>query len=182
MPTMFFSTRMLAMSRRSAVRLGGAGLVTALTPAFSHASQATDATTLAANKAIVQRVFAEGINHDDDNLTEILYAPDAISRNGAARQSPGPAGMPLSLQAFRAEFPDVSATLDITIAEGDIVAIHVIWYGNHPPKGTHVVGRSMHLFRISGAQIAEEWSVGWDWISRSSPRNALPAGNPLLNP
>lgn len=179
---MCHSPRMLALSRRAAVCLGGAGLVTALTPAFSEASQATDATTLAANKAIVQRLFAEGINHDDENLTELLYRPDAISRNGTTRQAPGPAGMPLSLQAFRAEFPDVSATIDLTIAEGDLVATHVIWYGPHPPRGTHVVGRSMHLFRLAGAQIVEEWSVGWDSIIEQDRRNNLPLGNPLLVP
>ena len=179
---MLFSTRMLALSRRSAVRIGGAGLVSALTPGLSQAAQATDATTLAANKAIVQRLFAEGINHDDENLTEILYAPDAISRHGTTRQAPGPAGMPLSLQAFRAEFPDVSATIDLTIAEGDIVATHVIWYGPHPPRGTHAVGRSMHLFRLAGAQIVEEWSVGWDSIIEPDQRNNLPLGNPLLVP
>jgi predicted ester cyclase len=173
---------MLSMSRRSVVRLGGAGVATALTPVVSQAAQAPDAATLAANKAIVQRLFAEGINHDDENLTEILYAPDAISRNGATRQSLGPAGMPLSLQAFRAEFPDVSATIDLTIAEEDLVATHVIWYAAHPPKGHHVVGRSMHLFRLAGARIIEEWSVGWESFIKRGRRNELPPGNPLLLP
>lgn len=175
-------TRMLTLSRRTTFRLGSAGLATMLASASSRAAQPPDAATLAANKAIAQRVFAEGINRNDDSLIEMLYAPDAIVRHAATRRAPGPAGMPTSLSAFRAEFPDVSATVDLTIAEGDIVAAHVIWSGPHPPRGTHVVGRSMHLFRITGGQIAEEWSVGWDWIATNGAQNNLPPGNPLLQP
>jgi predicted SnoaL-like aldol condensation-catalyzing enzyme len=175
-------TRMLTMSRRSTFRLGSAGLVAALAPASARAAQSNEAATLAANKALVRRLFDRALNLDDESLIETVYAPDAILRNASTRQAPGPAGMPISLQAFRAEFPDVSATVDIAIAEGDIVATHVVWYGTHPPQGTHVVGRSMHLFRITGAHIAEEWCVGWEWIAKTNPRNNLPAGNPLLQP
>lgn len=175
-------TLMLTISRRSTFRLGSAGLATMLAPASFLAAQGSDAETLAANKAIVQRLFAMGINLQDEDLIETIYAPDAVQRHAATRQAPGPAGMPIPLAAFRAAFPAVTATVNPIVGEGDLVAAHVVWHDTHLPTGSHVVGRSMHVFRLTGGQIAEQWSVGWDWIAPNSAQNNLPPGNPLLQP
>ena len=54
--------------------------------------------------------------------------------------------------------------VDVEIAEGDLVATRKTWRGDHPGGGSHLLGRTIHLFRIADGQIAEEWSAGWEWL------------------
>jgi predicted ester cyclase len=90
--------------------------------------------------------------------------------------------MPLPIDQFHAGFPDVYAAVEGVIAEGDLVATRVTWRGTHPPAGTHVVGRTMHLFRITNGQISEEWSAGWEWLAQCGYRSVSQPTNPLAGP
>jgi predicted SnoaL-like aldol condensation-catalyzing enzyme len=126
---------------------------------------------LDANKTLVHRVFEEAVNGGDVTVIGEVYAPNSVDRGTWARHMPGPAGMPLTIDQFHAEFPDVTVTVDPAIAEEDLVATFATWRGAHPPAGTHVVGRTMHLFRISNGQIIEQWSAGWDWLAQLGYRS-----------
>ena len=170
------------LSRRTAVRLGSAGLAAALATQASGSAQARDLSTLEANKAIARRLFDVGVNNGDEALTAALYAPDYVDRDAWARLMPGPAGMPVPLDEFRAAFPDVTVTVDAVVAEEDLVATRETWRGIHPPAGTHVVGRTMHLFRIANGQIVEEWSTGWEWLALRGYRPEPRPRNPLAVP
>jgi ketosteroid isomerase-like protein len=137
------------LSRRSAVRLGSAGLAAAVALRGIRSTQAQEAATLEANKALVHRVFEEAMNGRTEAVVSELYAPDFVDRGTWARQMPGPAGMPLTIAQFHEKVPDVTATVEMTIAEDDLVATVAVWRGSHPPAGSHLVGRTMHLFRIA---------------------------------
>ena len=152
------------VNRRTAVRLAGGGLAVALTAGGWRSSQAEENPTLEANKTLVRRLFAEGFDGGNPAVIAALYGGDDVDRGSWARKMPGPAGLPLTIEEFRALFPDITVTVDAAIAEGDLVATRETWRGTHPPAGTHVVGRTMHVFRITNGQIVEQWSVGWDWI------------------
>jgi len=167
------------LSRRSTVRLGSVGLAAALVTRTALSAQASELPTVEANKALVRRLFEVGVNTGDEALTISLYSPDYVDRGSWLRQMPVPAGMPIPLHEFRAEFPDVTVTIDSVIAEADFVATHESWRGTHPPAGTHLVGRTMHLFRIANDQIIEQWSVGWEWLMGRSYRPTPRARNPL---
>jgi predicted SnoaL-like aldol condensation-catalyzing enzyme len=170
------------LSRRSAVRLGSAGLAAALGTSTARSAQASELQTLEANKALIHRLFEVGVNIGDEALTTSMYSPDYVDRGSWLRQMPGPAGMPIPLHEFRAEFPDVTVTLDSVIAEADFVATHESWRGTHPPAGTHLVGRTMHLFRITKGQIVDQWSVGWEWLTHRAYRPETQPINPLTAP
>lgn len=167
------------VSRRRAVRLGSAGLAMALAAGGQRAAAARDQTSLEANKAIARRVFEEGFNQRNVAALEELYAPDVVDYGTWARQMPGPAGMPITSDEFQAMFPDVIVTVEGAIAEDDLVATRVTWRGTHPPAGTHLVGRTMHVFHIDNGRIVAQWSAGWDWLMPYTRKSAPRPTNPL---
>ncbi len=170
------------LNRRRAVRLGTGGLAAALALRGMRPAEALDRTVLEANKALVRRVFEEAVNGGNVAVLADLYAPDHVDRGAWARQMPRPAGMPLTLDEFRADFPDVHVALEGAIAEGDLVAARATWYGTHPPAGRHAAGRTMHFFRLSNERIVEQWSTGWEWLAQPGPRPAPRPRNPLAAP
>lgn len=170
------------VNRRTAVRLGGGGLAAALAESRRQSTQAQELVPLEANKALVSRVFEEAVNGRNEALIGDLYAPTFVDRGTWARQMPGPAGMPRTIDQFHTEFPDVTVTVDMTLAEDDLVAAVATWRGTHPPAGTHVVGRTMHFFRITNEQIVEQWSAGWDWLAQRGDRPEPRPRNPLTVP
>jgi predicted SnoaL-like aldol condensation-catalyzing enzyme len=172
-------TRVPNVNRRTAVRLGSGGLAAALAGCRMQSTQAQELATHEANKAVVSRVFAEAVNGRNVAVIRELYAPGFVSRGTWSRQMLGPAGMPLTIDQFHAEFPDLTVTVEASIAEDDLVAALVTWRGTHPPAGTHLVGRTMHLFRLANEQIIEEWSTGWEWANRPSHHSASWSTNPL---
>lgn len=171
-----------AVSRRHAARLAGGVLAAAITVSRSGSAEAAETAVLDANKALVRRLFSTGINGDNREVFAELYADGAVDHQTWTRAMPGPAGMPLTLDQFRAEFPDVTVTADAVVAEADLVATRETWWGAHPPAGKHVVGQTMHVFRIASGQIFEQWSVGWEWLAQREEPRVLESGNPLLVP
>ena len=175
------SSRTIAptLSRRTAVRLGSAGLAAAVGMCGIWSAEAQEATTFEANKALVHRIFEEAVNGRTEAVISELYAPDFVDHGTWARQMPGPAGMPLTIDQLQEMFPDVAANVEMALAEDDLVATVAVWRGTHPPAGTHVVGRTMHVFRIANGQIVEEWSTGWDWLGQRGYRSVPRPRNPL---
>ena len=170
------------LNRRTAVRLGSGSLVAALALRERRSAEAHSLTTLEANKVLVRRVFEEAINGGNIAVLTELYAPEHVDRGALARHMPGPAGMPLTVDEFRAVFPDVFVTVEGTIAEDDLVATRATWRGAHPPAGTHVMGRTMHIFSIANEQIVEQWSTGWEWVAQLGYRSEPEPANPLAGP
>jgi len=168
-----------ALNRRSAVRLGSCGLASALAVRTIRSTVAQQSQTLEANKALACRVFEEVVNGRNGAGIAELYAPAFVDRGTWARQMPGPAGMPRTLDQFHDDFPDVTVTVDMAVAEEDLVATMATWHGTHPPAGTHLVGRTMHLFRIANELIVEEWSTGWEWLVQRGDHSIPRPRNPL---
>lgn len=175
------SSRPPILTRRTAVRLGTGGLAAALVAPGRRSAQAADAATLEANKTIVRRLFAEAVNGGNEAVIAELYIPEFVGPHHA-RHLPRPAGMPLPIDEFHTVFPDVYVTVEDAVAEGDLVATRVTWRGTHPPAGTHVEGRTMHLFRIVKGQISEQWSTGWEWRAQCGYRSVPQPTNPLAGP
>ena len=171
-----------AVNRRTAACLAGSGFALALAAREPRAVRAADEASLAANKALVHRLFAEGFNGGNSIVFEEIYAADVVDRGEWALRMPGPAGLPIGFDEFRKTLPGVTVTVDAVVAEADLVASRETWRAGHPPTGVHVVGRTMHFFRITNGQIVEQWSMGWDWIVRLDDPQKRKPGNPLLAP
>jgi steroid delta-isomerase-like uncharacterized protein len=69
-------------------------------------------------------------------------------------------------KSVRPVFPDMQVRFRQRVAEGDRVAVHVVWRGTHsaPFMGVPATGRTiefegMVFWRIAGSKIAERWAV-----------------------
>jgi predicted ester cyclase len=120
---------------------------------------------LEANKAIVRRFLDELWNkHNLDILDELTLYP----RNPAARP-------------FFAAFPDIHATIDDQIAEGDKVVSRVTFHATHQgefagvaPTHQPVHFTEIFIHRLEGGKLAERWSV-YDLASLLHQIGAIPS-------
>jgi predicted SnoaL-like aldol condensation-catalyzing enzyme len=150
------------LSRRNAVRLASVAMTTGVVMRTSSAVAAQTATEVMANTALVRRFFAEAVNHGQTDLVDKVYALTFVDRSAKDSHLAGRDSITQWITDLHTQFPGIQATVEDTIAEGDRVAARVTWRGSHPPKGTHLVGMTLHLFRLSDDHIVEAWSAGWE--------------------
>ncbi|MFI5336058.1 MAG: ester cyclase [Opitutales bacterium] len=116
------------------------------------------------NKVIARRVFEENFNQGRFQVADEIYAPD-FKNHGLH----GSAGLREDQSAVHAEkhaFPDLRMSVDLLVAEGDLVT--AVWtfrgthtaggYGGLPPTGTRIEMRGITVWRIVDGRIRDEWS------------------------
>ena len=83
---------------------------------------------------------------------------------------------------LRSAFPDLKATIEDTIAEGDKVVIRMTWRGTHtggefmgiPATGKSVSIGVIDIIRISGGKAVEHWGQ-MDSMLMMQQLGAIPA-------
>lgn len=138
-------------------------------------------TILEENKALV-RAFAEAENARDlDALDELL------AENFTRHSSATPEFRVTSREEFKAfltanaaVFPDYKALIEMTVAEGDKVAVYARFkgtmdgpMGDIPANGNSVEAPFLAMFRIENGRIAELW-VEWDNVNFLSQLGLFP--------
>jgi predicted ester cyclase len=113
-----------------------------------------------ANKDLVRRFYREAIVERDSGACERLLSIDFV-HNGEPR---GRAGQRQAVDYFLAAFPDLEHTVELILAEDDLVAAHQRWAGSHggeflgvEPTGRRVEFTSTAILRIRDGLIAEAW-------------------------
>ncbi|MFC1799648.1 ester cyclase [Candidatus Eisenbacteria bacterium] len=120
---------------------------------------------LQANKELVQR-FTESLNATDwDALDELLT--EDFSRHSQATpgvQVTSREEFKQLQESFLVSMPDQRVTLEMLIAEADMVAAYATYSGTHtgpmgefPPTGKSVESKFLCIFRIDDDRIAELW-------------------------
>jgi predicted ester cyclase len=112
------------------------------------------------NKALARRSW-ESVDNPD--ILEEVYAPDVVWHD-PDRDIQGLEEARQFVSMFKTAFPDMSATIEDVIAEGDKVLTRVTIRGTHhgeteefgPPTGRQVEGAGLSLHRIEGGKIVEE--------------------------
>ena len=144
------------------------------------------------NKATVRRFFEEVHNQGNVAAVDELLAPSILLHFDAPSDVPVPAEMQLSLEGikqvvseFRSTFPDLHYTVDLQVAEGDLVVSRVTVHGTHtgeyrgltfkgmPPTGKQVTWTETHIYRLAAGKIVEYWS-NEDDVGRLQQVGALP--------
>lgn len=112
-------------------------------------------------RAVIAAVGAGGLAELDGLLTR-----DVIDHNPMPDQAPGIVGFKQWASAVRSSFPDFRGTVEVVLAEGDLVAGHVVWRGTQrgsflgvPPSDRQVEISAFHIVRFSGGRIAEWWGT-----------------------
>jgi steroid delta-isomerase-like uncharacterized protein len=130
------------------------------------------------SKRLIEEVFGGG-NYD---LVDELLAPDAVGHDPAL---PGPVVGPDALKetarGYRSAFPDLSFSIDQTIAEGEYVACRWTSRGTHkgelfgiPATGKEATVTGMSIDRWQNGKIVESW-VNWDALGLLQQLGAVPA-------
>ena len=115
------------------------------------------------NKALVQRFFEEVINQRNLAVLDQFAHPGGVNHTV-------PPGMPQESNQFLGQylnaFPDVKATVEDLMADGDKVVARVSYRGTHqgafrgiPPTGKQIVVTGINIFRIANGKLVEHWGL-----------------------
>jgi predicted ester cyclase len=117
------------------------------------------------NKAIVRRFEEEMAKGNLDVIDELL-SPDFVDRNLLPGQGPTREDFKRTNKEFLDAFSITSFTIEEQIAEGDTVVTKYRQSGvsrgeiaGLPPTGEEDTVEGIHIHRISGGKITEEWST-----------------------
>ena len=125
----------------------------------------SDSNSSEKNKVTVSRFVEEFKNKANHQIVNQLFSENFVHHLKDPRLPPGREAMILLGQSVAAGFPDVHATVEELLAEGDKVVERTTARGTHlgvfngiPPTGREVTWTEMHIYRIDQGKIAELWS------------------------
>ena len=117
------------------------------------------------NKALYRRFVDEIVNNHKVEVIGELMDANMIEHNPIPGQAPGLDGMKAMMGMFFAAFPDLNSTIDVLVAEGDVVAGRMTTTGTHtgefmgiPATGKRVSFSEIHIVRIANGKAVEHWS------------------------
>lgn len=132
------------------------------------------------NKAMLRRVFEEGMNAQRLDVFDEIIAPGFVSHNFPGT-STGPEGFKQIVTMFVSAFPDLDITIEEVVAEGDMVASRGTARGTHqgefngiPATGNSVTMGFIDLWRVSEGKFIENWAQ-LDMLSMMQQLGVVPA-------
>jgi steroid delta-isomerase-like uncharacterized protein len=129
------------------------------------------------NKALARRSW-ESVDNPDS--LEEVYTPDVVWHNPEG-DIKGIEQAKQFVTMFKTAFPDMSATVEDVVAEGEKVVTRVTIRGTHqgeveefgPPTGRQVETQGITIHRMDGGKIVEEWN-SWDNMSLMQQLGLVP--------
>jgi predicted ester cyclase len=137
------------------------------------------------NKALVRRLYEEGLNKGNLAVADEILAPDYI-RHGLAPGAPlGPESTKHVFSTMRAALPDLRITVEDMVGEGDKVVARVTGRGTHKgeymgvaPTGKQVTVTFIGIYRFAGSKLKEAW-IQMDELGMMQQLGVVPsAGQP----
>ncbi|ACU72465.1 protein of unknown function DUF1486 [Catenulispora acidiphila DSM 44928] len=121
-----------------------------------------------ANKALVEKAIGILSGQTPEDFAQEAFAADYRDHN--APGDGGPARFLKVRAQLQTAFSDLKHEILASVAEDDIVSIHVQLTGTHtgvfqagpraiPATGNAVVIRSMHMLRVADGRITDNWAV-----------------------
>jgi len=144
------------------------------------------------NKALVRRFYEEVCNQGNVAAVDELLAPNILLHFDFPSDVAVPTELQLGLEEikqdfsqFRTSFPDFHFTVELQVAEGDVVVTRGTARGTHtgeyrgliyqgiPPTGKQVTWTETWIWRIVDGKFVEFWS-NEDDLGRLQQIGALP--------
>jgi steroid delta-isomerase-like uncharacterized protein len=119
------------------------------------------------NKLLVQKIVEEMFNRGNLGVAAEIFAAGFVDRGHqqVADKKDGPEGFAEFVKSVRPALPDLNATIQQMVAEGDFVAMWNTATATHrgelfgmPPSGKRIQMHDFHFFRFSGGKIVEHWN------------------------
>ncbi len=110
------------------------------------------------------------LNRGDVDGYLAIYAPDAVVHGLPEHVTPDVAGHREVLEEMRRALPDLRAQLAAVVAEGDLLAARVTYWGTHQglmlgaaPTGRVITWDAMTFRRFDAqGRVVERWIIGDD--------------------
>jgi steroid delta-isomerase-like uncharacterized protein len=122
--------------------------------------------TMEENKATAQRFVNEVVNGGNLTVIDELLAPDFVDHGEQPGVPPTREGTKALIAMLRKAFPDLQATVDDVIAEGDKVVLRNTVHGTMkgefagmPPSGKSATWQQVHIIRFANGKQVEHWAV-----------------------
>ncbi len=122
--------------------------------------------TAAQNKQVALRFWEEVWNKGNFDVVYDTFAEDYVRHDlRPTGAPPGPAGQKKIAAEFRTAFPDVTWTVNLILAEGDLIAGR--WtaegtntgpWGGVPPTGKKVRFCGVNIMRFRDGKVVEIWN------------------------
>ena len=136
------------------------------------------------DKAVVRRWFDEVLSRGDLDALDSICAechPQFAVVRGVMEPAPlGMSGLKSLITGLRSAFPDLQATVEEQIAEGDKVVTRVTIRGTQEGEflGMPATGRSftipgVSIWEVRGNLLIQEW-VSWDALGMMQQLGAIP--------
>ena len=116
------------------------------------------------NKAVVRRFVEEFKNRANHGIVDELFTQDFIHHFPDPRLPKGRTGEKALGQSVLTGLPDVHATIEDLIAEGDKVVERTYAEGTHkgeffgvPATGKKISWTEIHIYRLKNGKVAEHW-------------------------
>ena len=116
------------------------------------------------NKALARRIPLEAYNQGDIAVFDEVVAETVADHFPPPGFPAGREGYKLFVPALRAAFPNLQATLDLEIADGEKVVHRLTVRGTHkgefmgiPATGKQVMWTETHILRFADGTIVEHW-------------------------
>jgi predicted ester cyclase len=90
------------------------------------------------NKAVFRRIIEEVINDKNLEVVDELFSEEYVTHPSLPGRTPGPENARRYFSNMHAAFPDILATIEAVVAEGDWVATRATMSGTHKATGKRV--------------------------------------------
>ncbi len=122
--------------------------------------------SLEQNKDVLRRFWTEVFSGKNLDLIDELFTPDWAYHGAGGQELRGREALKGFLSGFHQAFPDISATVEDLVAEGDRVVSRATGRGTHtgslmgiPPTGREVTVPVICITRFENGRIAEDWEL-----------------------
>jgi steroid delta-isomerase-like uncharacterized protein len=123
--------------------------------------------TMEANKATSRRFVDEVVNRGNFAVLDELSSPNFVDHSAAPGVPPTAEGTKAFFTMFRAAFPDLRATIEDQVAEGDRVVQRVTNHGTMKgdfmgmaASGKEATWSGIHITRFDAdGKVVEHWGV-----------------------
>jgi predicted ester cyclase len=123
------------------------------------------------NVAVVRDLIARFFNGHNPGLAEEFFTPDLQWHGGSVGSIDGVGDYAEVMGSFFDAIPDIHATEQEVIADGDRVAMRFVVAGTHrgrlwslEPTGSHLEWNAIMTYRFVNGKIAEQWAAE-DWAA-----------------
>jgi steroid delta-isomerase-like uncharacterized protein len=115
------------------------------------------------NKAIVKKLFEEGMNQRKLSMADEVIGNDFVN-HGIPNAKKGPEGFREIIQQFLDAFPDMKINVEFIISEGDMVATKGTWTGTNKGSfmGMPVTNKKVNVgyadfWKLKNGKCIENW-------------------------